>query len=725
MAEPKKIIIDTDPGIGKFFFQQSMEFYDHHNLVKLFSPFHHNPDDAMAIFLALRSPEVILEVAGRTDIPVAEGSHVSYMKATKLQVREFVHGVDGLGNQNFPPPKSTPIEKSAAEYLVEQANLHPGEITIVALGPLTNIALAIKLDPTFTNNIGQIVLLGGDFAINESVNPTPETNICGDPEAADIVFTSGANVLAVGMNVTRQVIMNDNERDKLAKSDGIFAKYLCKILHHYFSYYRDAYNIKGIYLHDPTALLATVDPSLIRYTEGVVRVQTSGVTRGVTLFDEENEWRNKLMVKVAVSVDAPTVVKLIMIDPQSPGSTAGGSSWSMRKPSKNLAMTGAGKEGGTSNEEGAVKKLGEQLGILQIQNASHGTDIREINHRIETIVIQQEEMRLTNEELGRSLAKLPEKMERNEERATGTPMTQLGGGTTGNRTSGTNFSTADRTSGGNGTPIGSGEEIPSGGGRRQPEPINVGLGFNHEYRHRKVDMPAFNGTDPDGWILQAERYFAIYQLIDEEKLEAAVLSLSGDALAWYRWSDKQQAILTWERMELLFLKRFRSIQGGDLRFIELSAPLEGITSRIAIGSFIKGLKPNIRNELRTWAPQDLGRAMDLAQQIEEKNRSIRSSGFGALGYRPTQSLTRPISNLNQNGNTGMVPGNTYRRGQGTDRPLTEAHIQDKRARGLCYKCDEKWQRNHRCKFQVNVILVEEEEEEEEGALNFHRRTDQP
>nr|KAJ0208186.1 hypothetical protein LSAT_V11C500282360 [Lactuca sativa] len=350
MAEPKKIIIDTDPGI----------------------------DDAMAIFVALRSPEItviglttifgnvyttlatrnalhLLEVAGRSDIPVAEGSHVSYMKSTKLQVRDFAHGMNGLGNQNFPQPKSKPIEKSASEYLVEQANLYPGEVTVVALGPLTNIALAIQLDPTFTKKIGQIVLLGGAFAIDGNVNPAAETNIFGDPEAADIVFTSGADVLAIGMNVTRQVIMKskffffilcsstlvifgqfvthhihdsiyaytynmfvDNDLTNLAKSDGIFAKYLCKILDHYFSYHRDAYNIKGIYLHDPTALLATVNSSLMTYTEGVVRVQTTGITRGLTLFfnkrnrfNEATEWSNKRTVKVAVTVDAPAVVKLV------------------------------------------------------------------------------------------------------------------------------------------------------------------------------------------------------------------------------------------------------------------------------------------------------------------------------------------------------------------------------------------------------------------------------
>lgn len=314
MAEPKKIIIDTDPGI----------------------------DDAMAIFVALQSPEVdviglttiygnvyttlatrnalhLLEIAGRTDIPVAEGSHVTITKGTKLRIADFVHGADGLGNQNFPPPAGKPIEQSAAAFLVEQAKLYPGKVTVVALGPLTNIALAIELDPGFSKNIGQIVLLGGAFAVNGNVNPAAEANIFGDPEAADIVFTSGADILAVGINVTHQVVLTDADREKLAQSNGKFAQYLCKILEVYFSYHRDAYNTKGVYLHDPTTLLAAVNPSLITYTEGVVRVQTSGITRGLTLFynkqkrfAEVTEWTDKPTVKVAVTVDAPAVVKLVM-----------------------------------------------------------------------------------------------------------------------------------------------------------------------------------------------------------------------------------------------------------------------------------------------------------------------------------------------------------------------------------------------------------------------------
>ncbi|KAI8028347.1 putative uridine nucleosidase 2 [Camellia lanceoleosa] len=132
----------------------------------------------------------------------------------------------------------------------------------------TNIAMAIQLDPVFAKNIGQIVVLGGAFAVNGSVNPAVETNIFGDPDAADIVFTSGADVLAVGINVTHQVVLTDTDRDKLAQSGEKFAHYMCKILDVYFSYHHDSYCMKGVYLHDPTALLAAVNPSLITYTEG-------------------------------------------------------------------------------------------------------------------------------------------------------------------------------------------------------------------------------------------------------------------------------------------------------------------------------------------------------------------------------------------------------------------------------------------------------------------------
>ena len=98
-------------------------------------------------------------------------------KATKLRIASFVHGSDGLGNQNFPPPAGKAVEQSAAAFLVEQANLYPGQITVVALGPLTNLALAVELDPSFPKKIGQIIILGGAYSVNGNVNPAAEANV--------------------------------------------------------------------------------------------------------------------------------------------------------------------------------------------------------------------------------------------------------------------------------------------------------------------------------------------------------------------------------------------------------------------------------------------------------------------------------------------------------------------------------------------------------------------
>lgn len=127
--------------------------------------------------------------------------------------------------------------------------------------------------------------------------------------------------------------------------------------------------------------------------------------------------------------------------------------------------------------------------------------------------------------------------------------------------------------------------------------------------------------------------------------------------------------------------------------------MEGVSDKVAMGSLIKGLKPAIKNELRIWAPTDLGRAMDLAQQIEEKNKALKTSGFGSL-YRNTTHVASRASGENISNQTTTKPISNLR-------SLTESKISEKRSRGLCYRCDEKWHRNHRCKTQINVILVDE------------------
>ncbi|KAI9127448.1 hypothetical protein K1719_002007 [Acacia pycnantha] len=125
---------------------------------------------------------------------------------TTNKLKEFLIAREN-GNQNFPPPKGKQIEESTVDFLIQQAKTNPGKVTVVALGPLTNIALAIQQDPDFSKNIDQIVLLGGAFAVNGNVNPASEANIFGDPDVADVVFTSGADIVAIGINVTHQVVL--------------------------------------------------------------------------------------------------------------------------------------------------------------------------------------------------------------------------------------------------------------------------------------------------------------------------------------------------------------------------------------------------------------------------------------------------------------------------------------------------------------------------------------
>ncbi|BFI42228.1 uridine nucleosidase [Marchantia polymorpha subsp. ruderalis] len=310
---PKKIIIDTDPGI----------------------------DDAMAILLAFESPELdiigitttfgnvrttmasnnalhLCELGGRDDIPVSQGLETSLRGQLKNRIADFVHGQDGLGNTHPPAPKRSAIAQSAPDFFRQKSKEYPGEVTIVALGPLSNVAKAVEDDPDFAKNIGQIIVLGGNFMVNGNVNPAAEANIYGDPEAADIVFTCGADIIIIGINVTHQVFFTGKEMEEVRDSKGKYGKYLYDVSKFYFAYHQNAYDIDAIYLHDPTTMIAAIDPSLFTYAKGVVRVQRDGICKGLTVFNntskkwaEPTDWCNLPEVKVAMTVDAPAISKMM------------------------------------------------------------------------------------------------------------------------------------------------------------------------------------------------------------------------------------------------------------------------------------------------------------------------------------------------------------------------------------------------------------------------------
>ncbi|WMV28777.1 hypothetical protein MTR67_022162 [Solanum verrucosum] len=157
-------------------------------------------------------------------------------------VAEFVHGSDGLGNLFLLSPNSKKkIDKSASEFLVEKVFEYRGEVSILALGPLTNLALAVKRDTTFASKVKRVVVLGGSFFALGNVNPAAEVNvgdffpngIYGDPEAADVVFTSGENIDVVGINITTQVKLKDADLEELKQSKGKHAKFVCDMCKFY------------------------------------------------------------------------------------------------------------------------------------------------------------------------------------------------------------------------------------------------------------------------------------------------------------------------------------------------------------------------------------------------------------------------------------------------------------------------------------------------------------
>ncbi|KAA8516703.1 hypothetical protein F0562_016791 [Nyssa sinensis] len=299
-AKLEKIIIDTDPGI----------------------------DDSMAILMAFKSPQLdilglttifgnvttedatrnallLCEIAGCPGVPVAEGSPEP-LKGGQPRVADFIHGSDGLGNTFLPPPKSKKIEKTASEFLVDKVSEYPGEVSVLALGPLTNLALAVKRDSSFASKVKRVVVLGGAFFALGNVNPAAEANIYGDPEAADVVFTSGADIVVVGINITTQVKMTDADLSELRQSEGRHAQFISNMCKFYRDWHVKSDGVYGIFLHDPVSFMALIRPDLFTYKKGVVRVETQGICLGHTLMDQglkkwnsNNPWSGYSPVSVA------------------------------------------------------------------------------------------------------------------------------------------------------------------------------------------------------------------------------------------------------------------------------------------------------------------------------------------------------------------------------------------------------------------------------------------
>ena len=290
-----KLIIDTDPGVDD---AMAILFAAAHcglDLIGLTSVFGNVP-----VSTATRNALFLAETTGRP-IPVAEGAAVPLVQPLQPHP-DFVHGVDGFGH--LPPvrPKGRVDPRSAARFLCDSAAAHPGEVTICAVGPLTNLAAALVLDPAIAHNVDRVVVMGGAVECPGNVNTEAEANIWNDPHAAAAVFAADWPVTLVGLDVTEPVTCSPADFAEAARQAPVIGGFLDRAVQFYFDFHRERHDLDGCHMHDPTAVIEITDPGYFTVREAPVVVTLDGAAAGRTRFGDAGP-----AVRVCLGVDAAAV----------------------------------------------------------------------------------------------------------------------------------------------------------------------------------------------------------------------------------------------------------------------------------------------------------------------------------------------------------------------------------------------------------------------------------
>jgi len=283
-------------------------------------------DDAIALLLALASPEVellgvttvagnqtldkttanairVLELAGRAEVPVAAGADRPLVR--ERSVAANVHGETGLDGPDLPPPQGSPVEAHAVDFLAGRV----AGATLVATGPLTNVALLLARHPD--EKPERLVLMGGSIA-EGNVTPAAEFNIWADPEAATRVFASGLDVTMVGLDVTHRALVSTAHKEQL-RAAGRVGRFVAELLDFYGVFHRKVYGFDGSPVHDAVAVAQVIRPDLLELERLNVRVDCeSELCRGRTVVDV---WRRTGLEpngNVAVGIDSQAFLDLLL-----------------------------------------------------------------------------------------------------------------------------------------------------------------------------------------------------------------------------------------------------------------------------------------------------------------------------------------------------------------------------------------------------------------------------
>lgn len=229
-----------------------------------------------------RNALAVLELA-ELDWPVHSGA-VGPLSGRTMQAADL-HGKGGLDGVDLPAPTRAPVSADAADAIIALSAQHPGSLIVVALGPLTNLAVALAREPQLAQRLAGISLMGGSTTAG-NVTPAAEFNIHCDPEAADQVFRSGVPLTMVGLNVTRQVGIRPEHVGRLRARGGRLAEVFADLFAFYLARSREVFGLTAASLHDPCALLPFIAPELIDYCDAHVAVELDGrYTRAMTVCD--------------------------------------------------------------------------------------------------------------------------------------------------------------------------------------------------------------------------------------------------------------------------------------------------------------------------------------------------------------------------------------------------------------------------------------------------------
>jgi inosine-uridine nucleoside N-ribohydrolase len=321
-AAPLPVVIDTDPGIDDAMAILAAVADPGIALLGLTTVFGNVP-----VGIATRNALQIVELAGAT-VPVAGGA-ARPLAREPAPHPDFVHGPQGLGEAVLPAPAARPDPREAARFLAETAAGHRGRLVVVAVGPLTNLALALERHPSIAEDVRAVVVMGGAFRHAGNVTPQAEANFWQDPDAAERVLAAPWPVTMVGLDVTETVRLYGEDIEAMPDRSPRCGAFLRDAFAFYAGFHGRTRGFEGCYLHDPVAVLAAADPGLIETLDAPVTVETAGealgrsrrATEGARPAADATEGARPPIgatekarpgVRVAVSADAPAIRRRLL-----------------------------------------------------------------------------------------------------------------------------------------------------------------------------------------------------------------------------------------------------------------------------------------------------------------------------------------------------------------------------------------------------------------------------